>query len=456
MRAVGQHFLGGRRALGAVGADTGQPVFGKGVRCAGGRAERAEVPVIAVVVGLELLALEPQARFQRHRADVEPLDREHADLVGKAGRDERLVAHHLEVAVAGLHAPGAGQVAPFFLDQFQPAFPLLVEELGANLLAFLLGVLVVAIAEANARRVEGQERCAQLARDVDASLLHGDAHFRRLARLLDVHRDAVVRRIVADRRAEKAVVAHPGQAAGDAGVAHGAVGQLAAQFVVLRIERAQGLAAGEPRHGHVAGLLVGAVQMGDQPGLAQRNGNAARAGALVAIGAVEAGAGRLDAVLRDFLGDTPVDDVDHAARRAVAIEQRRRTAHHLDALGGGGIDRRGVVRAGGRGVERTQAIDQHTDAVAAQTADHRPAGAEGVAGLADAGQVAHDVAQAAAADLRQVLAVKNRRPLQHVELAGSQRRRGDDHLVDMAGMVRGLVRIGPGRRRESKGRDAGE
>ena len=66
------------------------------------------------------------------------------------------------------------------------------------------------------------------------------------------------------------------------------------------------------------------------------------------------------------------DDVDQAADGVGAVEQRRRAAHHLDALGRRRIHRHAVIARLARQVAHPLAVLHHQHPVAVEAADHRP------------------------------------------------------------------------------------
>lgn len=69
--------------------------------------------------------------------------------------------------------------------------------------------------------------------------------------------------------------------------------------------------------------------------------------------------------------DLMTDQVDHAAQRARAVEQRHRPAHHLDPLGGEWVDRDRVIHRGRREIPGALTILEDHDAIPAHPADHR-------------------------------------------------------------------------------------
>ena len=88
-------------------------------------------------------------------------------------------------------------------------------------------------------------------------------------------------------------------------------------------------------------------------------------------------ASRLDAepARRNDLGNAIVAGVDHAADRLRAVPQRRRAAHHLDAICRERIDGNSVVLAQRGDIVRADAVLLHAHTIVVQAADDGPVGA---------------------------------------------------------------------------------
>ena len=98
-----------------------------------------------------------------------------------------------------------------------------------------------------------------------------------------------------------------------------------------------------------------------------------------------------------LLGHTVVDDVDHSADGIAAVEQRRRSAYHLDAIGDERIDRHRVIERQRRSIEHADAVLQDAHAVAIEAADNRPAGAGAKGGARKPGLAREGLAKRAGA-----------------------------------------------------------
>ena len=127
--------------------------------------------------------------------------------------------------------------------------------------------------------------------------------------------------------------------------------------------------------GHLADrrvVVTGAARAAaaaQRPAVAAKHSGAAAAGFTVAAAAVEVevAVGTLDRRARYLVGD----DVDDAADGAGAVEQRRRAAHHFDAVGGGRIEGDAVIARLERQVAGAHAVLEDQHPVAVEAADHR-------------------------------------------------------------------------------------
>ncbi|BBP83171.1 hypothetical protein PHLH8_28130 [Pseudomonas sp. Pc102] len=127
-------------------------------------------------------------------------------------------------------------------------------------------------------------------------------------------------------------------------------------------------------------------------------------GASSGVGAAVAQFATAVQAVRRLGGDAVVEGVDHAAHRIAAIQQCRRAAHHLDALGIGRVIGHGVV-VGERGsIQRADAIAQDADAVAIEATDHRATGGRAEVGGGDAGQAVEGFPQLRRAAQAQLVA----------------------------------------------------
>ena len=119
------------------------------------------------------------------------------------------------------------------------------------------------------------------------------------------------------------------------------------------------------------------------------------------------------------------DDVDEAADGVRAVQQRGRTAHHFDALGGGGIHADAMVARLARQIACPLAVLQNLHAIAVKPADDRTRRSGAEAARREAGLVLERRAERAFELLGQLLARQHRRRLERIELAarlGADRR----------------------------------
>ena len=99
--------------------------------------------------------------------------------------------------------------------------------------------------------------------------------------------------------------------------------------------------------------------------------------------------------------------VDHPGQGVGAVEQGPGPAHHLDALGGHGLDGHRVVRGGGRQIAGALPVLEHQQAVAAQPAQHRPRGRRPHGALGDPRLVVDGLGDGAAQVLAQLAAAED-------------------------------------------------
>ena len=124
------------------------------------------------------------------------------------------------------------------------------------------------------------------------------------------------------------------------------------------------------------------------------------------------------------------DDVDEAADGVRSVQQGRRSADDLDALGGVGVEGDAVVAGLAGEVARAHAVVEDEHAVAVEAADDRAAraGAEGAA--RDARLVLQGFAEAAVSALDEVVRVQRRHGVERFERGFRAARGGRDrHLL---------------------------
>ena len=128
------------------------------------------------------------------------------------------------------------------------------------------------------------------------------------------------------------------------------------------------------------------------------------------------------------------DDVDGPADRVGAVERRRRSAQHLDAIEVDDAEVReeaGDVALRRRRVAEPHAIDQDRRGIRAQAADAERAELAGTAGVAhlDAGRQAHHVGERHGVARRDLLRVDHADRFRRLERRLRQPRGGDDHRL---------------------------
>ena len=113
-----------------------------------------------------------------------------------------------------------------------------------------------------------------------------------------------------------------------------------------------------------------------------------------AVDRAEAALGRgCEAAPRDELGDAVVAGAHHAADGLRSVAQGRRPPHHLDLVGGEGIDGDGMVLAQRRHVVRADAVLLDAHPVVVEAADDGPVGARRERRAGDAGPVLQRVGE---------------------------------------------------------------
>ena len=258
-----------------------------------------------------------------------------------------------------------------------------------GLARLVFGVAVVAAVQP---RLDGRHTgpgLPPLALQVQAVGLHADAH------LVLGHR-AVLAAVGVDREPEPVARAEMAQA--DRPTLR--CGRRIAQ-AMRRAERPRARTVQQPGHAHIAVAAVKGIQMQRPialPGLQQGRGTA--------FGIARRGLqARLTLhTLHTLAWNAVVDDIDHAADGAAAVQQGRRAAQHLDAVHRQHLDRHRMVRAQGRSVGGGATVVEDAYPVAIEPPDDGTAGVGTKVAAADAGQAAERLAQAAGAALLQGLA----------------------------------------------------
>ena len=401
VRAVGEQLLGRRRALGMRQVDADADPLGQ----RDAATDRSGISVEAAIegvgfatelgeLGLDAAVFDAARGFGLERAEVEGLQSEDTELVGLVLGDESFVADDVEVADQELHAAGTLPHPALGLGQLQPALHALVEEGGVDLVGVgQLLVLVVGEAVAAAEFLEQAVAEVDVEARIDPGLLDVQVNqFAIAGGQVVARRRAVDAVVVADREAAVAAVVDERQAAGIVVGLGGGVGQRAAdigQRHRRRVAERQRLGAGLARQQvaadvEVVGLDVAAVGM-EHDLRSQRHVDDGPDVALVRGRAVVGEHVDVDRLVGHGAGNAGIDDVDDAADRRRAVEQRRRAAQHLDPLGELRIDDDSMVDRGVRHVEAADAVGQHPDALALETAQHRAGGVGAEGGRADAG-----------------------------------------------------------------------
>ncbi len=134
------------------------------------------------------------------------------------------------------------------------------------------------------------------------------------------------------------------------------------------------------------------------------------------------------------------DRVDDPADRVGAIEERRRTAHDLDAFEPVRVDRHPVVAGLAREVARPDPVLHHQHSVAIESTDNRSARPRSETSFRHTRLVLEGVTQGACHVRRQFKGVERRDCVERLEGRRSATRRGGDrHLFVHRGQLQGEV-----------------
>lgn len=158
----------------------------------------------------------------------------------------------------------------------------------------------------------------------------------------------------------------------------------------------------------------------------QRYVDRTRAAALVGRAAIGGDRVDMNRLFGHAAGNALVNDVDHAADRRRAEQQRLGTAQHLDAFGQQRVDHGSMIDAGVGHVDRADAIDQDTDALPLKPAQNRAGRAGTKGGRGHAGRMLERFANRRPDGLGQLAALKHRRAREDVGPITLERRSHDD------------------------------
>ena len=351
MRPVGKEFLIRRRTLGERGIERDGVAFHRRVDEPGGGAhvvERALAPASESRAALRLHAhlIVAHAELHAHRLEDRFLEEKHRVHPRGDRRHKRLFAERGEIAVLRLVAEHALERPELFMRQLETSVVAFVLKFRPGQRALKLRVLVVRNAEAVFHRLHVRERREKRAAKIPAALLHVDRHSR-------LGHGAVVRVETGIRQPEEAALPDVGRAAGQPLGAEIAVRQHVTRFL---FPRRQGLQPPQPRGSRETGDVqfvrraFVAIDVPDESTHAafQHEGPAALAVHRPGAPLDAPAHGRADPLVRD----APVEHVHHAADGVRPVEQRRRAAHHLDALHAHGIETHCVIHTRRRGIQR--------------------------------------------------------------------------------------------------------
>ena len=422
---IGVELLHRRRALRVRHRDQQIDIFPCTPQAGHAAAETA-VGIFTVAHLLQILVLTAYAEFIHHVADIDALQRKQRDGIDVSGGDVGLVAQGAEGLAAILHAGHSHQVADRAMREGKAPLAALVLVHRAHLpVALDLGVLIIH----NTQLAIGfLEETAQrgLALEIQALLLHRDANaaFRavflwlscrvilfdmRLMVMMCRRRQAVMGLGAIQRHTQIATIKDPGESAGQCLRACRRIVDeaLAGQQLGKRLLVSQVDGVGIDRiatDARVVAGTIGAIEMPSQ--LACAILEFEDTGLLVRRALVpgfQQPAQRIGHRCRH----TVVDDIDHAADRAVAVQQRRRATHHLNALGKRRLQTVGMVRADRRRINIADATLQDLHAIAALTANHRHADTRAKGRAVDAHQLLQGFPQCAGRLLPQGLAAEH-------------------------------------------------
>ena len=152
--------------------------------------------------------------------------------------------------------------------------------------------------------------------------------------------------------------------------------------------------------------------------------------------------GTADRPRRNVLGD----DVDEAADRVGAVQERRRPAHDFDPLRAGRVDGDAVIARLAGQIAHALAVLKDQDAIAAETANHRPRRRRTEAPRGNAGLALQRVAKRHLELLRQLLAGEHRRRLERLELTPRRVGADGDDFSEVQVRIDRDVDAGPGGR----------
>ena len=176
---------------------------------------------------------------------------------------------------------------------------------------------------------------------------------------------------------------------------------------VTAVETAAYARAFTPAAAHAVVARIARHAFGMHRDLARATGQRERAGLLTRAAAVAHLQAALIAFFRNRRGNPVVQDIDHTAHRAAAMDQRRRAAQHFDLRGQQRLGRDRMVGADGRSIVQLDAIAENLDARAVHAADDGPARARAEMAGVDAGLAAERLAQRGFAAQHQLPAFKH-------------------------------------------------
>ena len=303
-------------------------------------------------------------------------------------------------------------------------------------------MLVTGVAGLQRQRRDRPGQAAAFTAQLQPVALHADAD-------VGFDGDAVVVAVAVHRRADMAVGVGPGRTDRAGAAVTGAVGDLVG-FV-------QGLAIGHRREARRAQVLAFPSGQVDMPVQAVGAAFQHRGRGPLLCGAAQPHLGTAAQALQRLARDAVVQRVDDATGGIAAVQQRGRTAQHLDTLDHQRVDGHRMVEAQVGRVGRRAAVVQQADAVAVQPADHRPAGLRAEIGGRHAGLATEGFAQRAGAAQRQRIAAEHGAGLGQ---RGAAQRVAGDHDGVAGGVAARTGRRGgvlrPDRQRQHRQQGAGD